>query len=263
MSVSIIVPAYNEESQLASTVKKYLIFFSNRERDFEIIIVTDGCTDNTPKIAEDFSGKYSRIKHLDYPQRLGKGGGIIQGIRNSSKEMVGFIDADGATEPREFEKLTEISEKIDGAIGSRWKKGTKILKKRSLTRRFLSRLQYVAMRILLGLDFKDTQCGAKIFKKSVLNEVIDEIKIEDFCFDTELLYRLKNRNFEMKEVPITWSHKGKSSLNTKKAALDIALSILEIKLLNLVPRGKKSEKGNKRFFLLATIERLRKNLNRN
>jgi glycosyltransferase involved in cell wall biosynthesis len=228
----VIIPAYNEEKRIGKTLIKYHNYLSEKYGDdFEMIIVTDGYGDGTPNIVRDFSREFPHVKHLNFARRLGKGGGVIQGFKVAEGELIGFVDADGATEPEEFDRLIRETEFTDGAIGSRWLNRSLVKAEESLLREIGSRIFYLIARTLFGLTYRDTQCGTKVFRKHVVKDVMNEIYLTGFTFDLDLLYRMRGKNYKIEEVPISWKHQEGSKLNFRKIAPLAVISALELRVL--------------------------------
>ncbi|MFC1893869.1 glycosyltransferase, partial [Chloroflexota bacterium] len=147
-------------------------------------------------------------------------------------EVVSFIDADGATRAEELCKLVqELKKGVDGVIGSRWLPHSTILANQTFMRKLASRGLNLIVRLFFRLPFKDTQCGAKAFKKSAIDGVIKELHTTSFAFDIELLSHLKKRGYTVKEVPITWRDRGGSTLRMKTEIPKMALALLRLKIL--------------------------------
>ncbi|MBE0447829.1 MAG: glycosyltransferase family 2 protein [Actinobacteria bacterium] len=230
--LSIVIPAYNEERRIKKTLIKYHNYFSEKyDDDFEMIVVTDGCKDGTPNVVREFSREFPHVKHLNFARRLGKGGGIIQGFKIAEGEMIGFVDADCGAEPKEFDKLIGATRFKDGAIGSRWLNRSLVKTKEPFLREVGSRIFYLIARTLFGLTYKDTQCGAKVFRKQVVKDIMNKIYLTGFTFDLDLLYRMKRKNYEIEEVPISWKHQEGSKLNFGKIAPLAVISALELRVL--------------------------------
>ena len=202
---SLVIPAYNEEHRIVS------LFEDIHDFDGELIVVcdgTDGTADVVDRIAagrEDLS-----IRCLRFDHRLGKGGGVIAGLAAARAPFVGFFDADGSTRISEMKRLFLQLSDYDGAIGSRWVSGSTLTVRQGMLRRFESRSFNFLIRSLFGLDFHDTQCGAKVFRKPAIEAVLPAMVSRGFEFDVELLWRLKNAGFRVVEVPIEWQNKGDS-----------------------------------------------------
>jgi len=240
MKLSIVIPAKNEENRIGRTLEAYGKFFeklkkSGKIEDFEIVIVINGCEDRTLDVVKKSEEKYRKIRHIEF-ERAGKGFAIIEGFRDSLKRensLIGFVDADMSTSPDSFYDLIENmkdTKGVDGVIASRWLEESRVTK-RTFARKVTSRGFNFLVRGILFLNFSDTQCGAKLFKKEALQEVIDEIGITEWAFDIDLLYRLKNKGFKIKEIPTVWVDKRDSRINLTKVPFRMFSAIIRLRLL--------------------------------
>jgi len=239
--ISVIIPAYNEEKRIRKTLLRYANFFDKNFRNqFEIIVVANGCTDKTFDIANELASKSNFIKVLNFKEKIGKGGAIIQGFKVAEADIIGFLDADGSIPPSSVLKLIENIDGYDGVIASRWIKGSNIGRKQPLGRRIASRGFNFLVRLLFGLNYLDTQCGAKFFKYKSIKHILPELGLTDWSFDVDLLYRLKIKGYKVKECPITWNDVNESKLDLRKTPLKMFFSIvgLRIKISPLAFIGK-------------------------
>ncbi len=221
------IPAYNEENRIRGVLERYRDFYSS----YEIIVVCNGCADSTPEIAEELAREDKRVRVLVFKEKLGKGGAITEGFKSAKGELIGFLDADESVDPENYLKIvTAIRGDVDGAIGSRRATGAKILISQPLMRRTASRVFNVLVRGLFGLNFKDTQCGAKAFRKDAIADVINGVSSIGYEFDVELLWRLQKGGKRIVEVPIVWSH-GEGSKFNLKSAPTMLVSMLRIRLM--------------------------------
>ncbi len=209
---TLVIPAYNEERRIQSLLNGLLDFRG------DIIFVCDG-TDATSAIIAAFAADHPSlsIRCLTFSARLGKGGGVVAGLEEASTRYVGYMDADGSTSLAEMERLFDRLADVDGAIGSRWLPGSVMTVRQGLRRRAESRLFNLAVRLLFGLDYRDTQCGAKVFRREVLEVVLPAIRSTGFEFDVELLWRLAQSGCRVEEVPITWENRDESKVGTADA----------------------------------------------
>ncbi len=229
MKLSIIIPAYNEQERISKTIEDYHKFFNKKlKKEFEIIIIPNNCKDNTSKIAEDFSKEYKEIRYKNCPYFIGKGGAILEGFKMAKGDLIGFVDADNSTKPEEYYKLIVKIEDYDCIIASRYMKSLSIKKERSLVRNIYSKIFNITVRILFNLEFKDTQCGAKILKNKAAKAIIKDIIIKKWAFDIDLLYSLKKRKFKIKEIPIKWSE-SKGTKLTFWTPYEMMLSLLKLR----------------------------------
>jgi glycosyltransferase involved in cell wall biosynthesis len=209
---TLVIPAYNEEQRIRELLVDLAVFPG------ELIFVCDG-TDATPAVIEAFADAHPslRVRCLTYPDRLGKGGGVIAGMKAARTRYVGYMDADNSTSLAEMERLFACLSVVDGAIGSRWLPDSVLPVKQGFRRRVESRLFNLLVRMLFGLGYRDTQCGAKAFRREALDRVIPSIRSTGFEFDVELLWRLARCGCRVKEVPITWENRDESKVATTDA----------------------------------------------
>lgn len=206
--ISIVIPAYNEELRIMKTLTDFYRFFTKKYKT-EIIVVCDGNTDRTPQIVAKFAKKHKAVKLLTFPNRLGKGGGILAGLRAAHGDLIGYVDADSATLPEDYNHLVKalLKNNLDAAIASRYLPGSKILIKQPIYRKVLSRGWNLIVKAIFQIPFTDTQCGAKIFSSKALKFAIPKIRTRGFEFDVEILWRLHSAGYKIKEVPTRWTHK--------------------------------------------------------
>jgi len=231
MKLSIVIPAYNEGERIKPTIKRYLDYFP---KDIELIVVIEG-TDNTLEIVKEFAKSDRRIKYFYSEKKLGKGGAVIKGFGLAGGDLIGFVDADGSTTPEAFAELVENLDVYDAIIASRKMRGAKLIKKEPFLQRIGSRGFNILVRILFQLPFKDTQCGAKVFKKQVIDAILPELGLTEFAFDIDLLFHAKSKGFSVKEIPTVWEHKtgGKFDFDRKfaKQTIQMFLSVIRLRIL--------------------------------
>jgi dolichol-phosphate mannosyltransferase len=225
-NISLIIPAYNEESRIEASVAIYANHFSNRE----IIVVCNGCVDDTPNIVSDLCDKYPNIKHLNFREKLGKGGAIKEAFKIAKGDIIGFVDADESVDPKDVDSMIEALSHSDGVIASRRLRNSKILIKQPFNRRIASKVFNIFVRAVFGLNFKDTQCGAKVFRKRAIQKVLPILRTSGFEFDVELLWRLKRLDFNVIEFPITWKHSAGSTFSLSKAP-GMFFTLLKVRLV--------------------------------
>lgn len=202
---SIIIPAYNEEERIG------LLLSQLPAGRGHYLVICDG-SDSTPAIVREFASSHPEIdlRSLTYPRRLGKGGAVREGFSHATTPSVGFMDADASTSVVQMICLFGALDDADCVIGSRWLPGSIVPDRQGIARRIESRGFNLLIRFLFGLSLTDTQCGAKVFKKSAIDAVIGEMVSSGFEFDVELLWRLSMKRFVIKECPITWQNQGGS-----------------------------------------------------
>lgn len=234
MKVSIVIPAYNEEKRIGSTLESYLTFFCSLQQknqiDFEVVAALNGCKDTTLAIAQAAQKKFGNMYILDIPE-AGKGLAIIEGFKNSltrNNDLIGFVDADMATSPEAFYDLINAIHHHDGVIASRYLPGAHVYPREVMTKVIGSRFFNLMLRTLFSFEYKDTQCGAKIFRAEVIDKVTPHLTDTQWAFDVDLLFWCKRHKFSIKEVPTVWSDKKFSKLNIMGGGLGMMKSILKL-----------------------------------
>jgi glycosyltransferase involved in cell wall biosynthesis len=174
--------------------------------------VVSESTDKTNTIVRDIRRKRVSVSLIYSRHRLGKGGAIIKGFlyaisKSSSNDLIGFVDADNAVYASEFMRMVKYLKSnhgVAGVIASRYYKGSKIVGYFSLSRHLSSRLYNLLVKVLFGLNYGDTQCGAKIFRSDAIKKILPTLSVVDMSFDINLLYSAKRLGVKVKELPITY-----------------------------------------------------------
>jgi glycosyltransferase involved in cell wall biosynthesis len=230
VELSIIIPAYNEEKRIEDTIVSYLSHFKGY--DCEILIVPNGCKDKTEEIVKNISKKSKKVKYKIIRNAVGKGEALKEGFRIAEGNLIGFVDADMSTKPKDFEDLIRNIKDNDCIIASRYIKGSVVNPKQKLTRIIASRVFNSLTRFLFGLKIHDTQCGAKLFKKHAIKKILPKLDITRWAFDVDLLYQIKKHNFKIKEYPTVWKDSMGSTLKIHKAVPEMLLSLTRLRLIN-------------------------------
>ncbi|MEK6889670.1 MAG: glycosyltransferase [Nanoarchaeota archaeon] len=237
-SVSIVIPAYNEEKRIGKTLEAYSKYFENLrikgELNYEILISINNTSDKTEEIVKRYAKKNKNIRYLNLIKG-GKGYAIIEGFKEALKRkfnLIGFVDADMSTSPPSFYDLIINLKPYDGIIGNRWASKSIISQKQSGLRRLASRIFNFLVKSLFLMSYQDTQCGAKIFRREVIEKIVNKILITQWAFDVNLLFLCKKYNFKVIEHPTTWEDKGDSKIKVVKASLKMFFGILRLRLIN-------------------------------
>lgn len=232
--LSIVIPAYNEEGRLGLTLERYLPTLESMGEPFEVIVVCDGCSDLTAKIAATYGHRHVRV--LEFSTRLGKGGAIFAGMRESQYESVGFVDADGPIPATEISRLRAVLRNADCVISSRWTRGSRMDLPPPLLNRIAGRVWNALVRGLLLLPYTDTQCGAKFYRKAVINRVLSAVNLTNMAFDISLLYHIRSAGYSVQEVPVTWTHSPGSKFRLGKMIYVMSVSLVAVRFMNLPTR---------------------------
>lgn len=229
--VSIVIPAWNEEDRLRRSLDRYLPALEARGWPYEVIVVADGSKDRTADVARSFADRGVRV--LEFPEKLGKGGAVLAGLREARHEHVGYLDADGPIPPNQILRLVDALRDADCVIASRWVRGSVVLAQEPRFNRVAGRIWNFLVRSLLFLPVRDTQCGAKFLRRSVLLPTLRAVALTNRAFDVDLLYHVRKSGHRLHEVPVTWRHDPDTRMPVGRAIPVMFLSLLGVRLMNL------------------------------
>jgi glycosyltransferase involved in cell wall biosynthesis len=232
-SLLLLIPAYNEERRIEPVLRDYACYFKKHyPGQFQLVVVLNGCTDNTLTVVQRVGADYPAVKALEFPEAIGKGGALIEGLKLAPlADLIGYVDADGATPPRAFHELVTHIAGVDCAIGSRWLPGAVLHVEQSGHRRFASRAFHLIVQCLFRMNLRDTQCGAKVMRREAVEKVHSSLRIADMAFDINLLYSLHRAGYRIREVPTEWTDKMGSKVRLFGTSLVMFLSAFRIRLI--------------------------------
>jgi len=192
--------------------------------------VNDGSMDDTARIVREYASRHPTLRLLENPGNRGKGYSVRNGVLHAHGDMLLFSDADLSSPITEADKLfAAIDHGADIAIGSRWVKAELQIKRQPLYRQLLGRVFNLALRLILGLNFKDTQCGFKAFTRDAAQKIFPLQRIERWGFDPELLYLASKCGLAVAEVPVAWSHREGTRINPMLDGIRMLGEILVIR----------------------------------
>lgn len=232
MKISIIIPAYNEEKRIRSTLEAYAHFLNENNLNYELLVVINGTTDSTPQIVKTLQQSTPAIAMIEISQG-GKGLAIAAGFRDALErrnDLIGFVDADMATSPQAFYDLIKNINGYDGIIASRYMPGSRVTPPRPLIKRWGSKIFFETLtRPLFGINYYDTQCGAKLFKRSVIEKIAPYLSVRQWAFDIEILYLCKRFGFSIKEQPTIWHDQAGSKLRIFRSGLRMIGTLFKLR----------------------------------
>lgn len=234
-NLEIIIPAYNEEKRIGKTLEAYLEYCQTN-KNTKIFVVINGTKDNTETVVAQYARAYPDILRYEVvTQKIGKGGAVVYGMSRSKADLIGFVDADNSITPQWFDTLVQtlVSNSLyEGAIASRALPAS-ILENRNRRRIAISQGFNLGVNFLFHLNFKDTQCGGKLFRKEALGKILPGMKLANMAFDVDMLYNARKHDLNIAEVPIHWiDEDGLTTRNPTKLALIMGLSTLELRLIH-------------------------------
>jgi glycosyltransferase involved in cell wall biosynthesis len=229
IELSIIIPAYNEETRLPETLGRICKYIRASGRETEVIVVDDGSVDRTVSVVESFYNQIPLLRVLSNVQNRGKGFSVRHGMVQARGRIVLFTDADLSAPIEEADKLLAALEDHDLAIGSRALNRNLIVVRQSRLREFAGVVFNLVVRFFLHLSFVDTQCGFKAFRREACRIVFDQQTLEGFGFDPELLYLAHRHGLCSVEIPVRWAHSPNTKVNMVRDGLGMFLDVLVIR----------------------------------
>jgi glycosyltransferase involved in cell wall biosynthesis len=232
-SLLLLIPAFNEEHRIEPVLGDYARHFRQHYAGrFQIIVVLNGCTDNTRGVVQRVARDYAEVRALEFVDPIGKGGALIEGLKLApTADLIGYVDADGATGPAAFLELVRQCDRADCVIGSRWVPGAVLHQSQSSRRQFASRAFHLIVQMFFWMNLRDTQCGAKVMRRDAVEKIHSALTIADMAFDINLLYALKRAGYRILEIPTEWTDKIGSKVTLGKTSLTMLLSVIRLRLI--------------------------------
>jgi len=228
--VTVILPMYNEADRIEHCVHEVKATLDRFPQSYEIIIVEDGSTDGTDKIAARLAVEDERIIHLHCDQRIGKGAALKRAIEHALGEVIVFADADLPTGLDNFPVLLELTKKSHGmTIGSRIIKGA--VTERPILRGVASKCYNLLVRVLFHDGVYDHQCGFKAFSKTMLADILDQVNDDGWFFDTEIIIRAKKAGYQIMEIPVRYvetRNRKESKVKVLRISKQMGLALLKL-----------------------------------
>ena len=230
VALSVVIPAYNEASRMASTFQQVLQYLESSGETYELLVVDDGSTDETVELVEKMSREVAAVRLLRNPGNRGKGYAVRNGMLHACGDYLLFTDADLSAPITEADRLLgPLRSGYDVVIGSRALKREWIGTRQSPVRETAGKLFNVCIRAMTGLGFHDTQCGFKAFRRSAARAIFARQTIFGFGFDVEVLLIARRFGLKALEVPVHWNHGGGSKVRLFRDSIRMFLDLLRIR----------------------------------
>lgn len=229
-SLSIVIPAYNEEFRIEATIRDIVGYCRSGGRSFEVILVDDGSRDGTTSVGRLLSEELQEVRLIRLAANHGKGYAVRTGVVNAVGRTILFADADGATPIGEIERLESALEAgADMAVGSRALRASGVQVQAKLYRHLIGRTFHFLVEWLADAGVKDTQCGFKLFHSRVAQDLFSCMRMNGYSFDVEVLVMARRRRYRVAEVPVNWTHQPGSKVRLTLDSLRMALDLLRIR----------------------------------
>ena len=214
---SVVIPAYNEQDRVPRYLREVVSYFDGRDERYEILVVDDGSTDDTAARVREERAAHPAVRLLSLGTNQGKGAAVRAGMRHATGALRLMADADGATPIVEVKRLeAAVQGGADLAVASRALPDPSVLVRARVHRRLAGRLFIAAVRALGVRQVVDTQCGFKLFRAAVADELFGALRTNGFGFDVELVLRAERRGYRIAEVPVNWTDQSGSKVGVLK-----------------------------------------------
>lgn len=231
---SLVIPAFNEAERIAQTLRAALAYLQHTSAESELIVVDDGSIDATSDVVRGVFENAGKIETrlLERTPNQGKGAAVRAGLTAATRSVALFSDADLSTPIGEAEKLLEpiFAGEVDVTFGSRALDRRLIGDRQAWHREQAGRIFNVAVRVMTGLPFWDTQCGFKAFRLEPLRAILPTARSNGFGFDVELLFLAHRANLRMREIPVRWNHHEGSKVHMLHDSLHMLQEVIALRM---------------------------------
>jgi glycosyltransferase involved in cell wall biosynthesis len=198
--LSVVMPAYNEGGKIETSLEKVDFFVQKTGFQYEVIVVDDGSLDDTSRKAVHYANKNGHVRIVSYKNNSGKGHAVKTGFAYARSDVIVIMDGDLDVEPKQILPFVKALEHADIVISSKWHPRSKV--EMCSVRKFLSHGFNVLVRLLTGVEFRDTQTGLKAVKRKQFAKIFSNLKVKRFAFDVELLVYAKECGLKVMELPV-------------------------------------------------------------
>lgn len=228
--LSVVIPCYNEEQRLPSTIEQVQRYLEQHGIAYELILVDDGSLDGTRKVMDEAAARNPAARVVALPANRGKGRALAEGVKVARGAEVLVTDADLSTPIEELEKLEAAMAAGAGvAIASRAVKGSRVEVSQPIYRVLMGKGFNLIVQLVLLPGIWDTQCGFKLFRADVAHPVFAALTTDGFGYDPEVLYLAKRRGVRIAEVPVVWRNSAPTTVMAVRSSLDMFRHVVRIR----------------------------------
>lgn len=229
-SLSVIIPAYNEESRLPDSLESLFRYFSENPMPYEVVVVDDGSTDNTRGVVEKWQTGRPQLKLFSLEKNCGKGAALARGVQEAQMKWSLIFDADGSMPIDNIEVFSrQLTSEHQILIASRDLPTAQQDRPPASLRHYLGRGFVHLRKRVIGLkDIEDTQCGFKLFPQKLAAILFENLSTSGFIFDVEVLGRAQKLNVPIKEVGVHWSDQPSSKVNVARELCRVPWALFKI-----------------------------------
>lgn len=227
--LSIIIPAYNEESRLPETLERIFSFLDKQPYSCEVLVVENGSQDRTLEVAQEYARRFSGLRVLHDSTR-GKGWAVRKGMLAAHGEYRFMCDADLSMPIKEINRfIPPALSDFDIAIASREVAGA-VRYDEPEYRHLVGRVYNLMIRFLALPGLHDTQCGFKCFQAEAAENLFRRQTLIGWSFDVEILFIARQRGYKIIELPIAWHFNPDSKVHVLRDSLQMGLDLIRIRL---------------------------------
>ncbi|HET6369015.1 MAG TPA: dolichyl-phosphate beta-glucosyltransferase [Pseudomonadales bacterium] len=228
---SVVIPAYNEARRLPRYLREVTGYFDGRDEPYEVLVVDDGSTDDTAGRVREEWAAHPAVDVLRLGTNRGKGAAVRAGMLRARGALRLMADADGATPIAEVKRLeVAVQDGADLAVASRALADPSVMVRARVHRRWSGRVFIAATRALGVRQVMDTQCGFKLFRGGVADDLFGVLRTDGFGFDVELVLRAERRGYRIAEIPVNWTDQPGSKVGVFRDGPGMLVQIVAARL---------------------------------
>jgi dolichyl-phosphate beta-glucosyltransferase len=236
-SLTVVIPAYNEEKRIVSTVASLRGYFDALPLTWDLLVVDDGSADGTSDAVRKAYGDGPGLRVISHPRNRGKGAAVRTGMLAAGGDYAIFMDADFSTPVGEFDKFLPFLEQGDAVIiGSRKMPGAQVERRQPFPREFFGKGFTFLANLMMGTGFTDFTCGFKCFRRDAAADIFGRQLIDNWSYDAEILFLASRLGYPVREVPVRWLDSPNSKVRLLRDILSSFYGLLKITFFRLAGR---------------------------